>query len=356
MKSISSVDLHYLLKEMNFLVGGRVDKIYHPHKEELLIQFHVPSKGKQLLRIISGKFMFLSQHKERYDEPGGFCMFLRKHLDNARLREVSQVGSERIAKLVFEKEKKLSLFIELFGQGNIVVTDGETILNALNQKKWKDREIRKGKTYVFPKKEHDAFSLKQSEFEKLVSGKELVTALAKDIGLGGIYAEEICQLAAVDKKTKKVDKKVFQAMRKVIDHPIKARVLENMIVLPFAFASQEKGKEFTSFNGALDHAYIESYAKKSEFISKHQAQIDKVVGIIKSQEDHITALKKKSSDMQKKGELIYEHYKLVDEILKEIKKAREKYSFDEIKKKLKGHKIVKSIDGKTKKITLDIKG
>ena len=33
---------------------------------------------------------------------------------------------------------------------------------------------------------------------------------------------------------------------------------------------------------------------------------------------------------------------------------REKYSFDEIKKKLKGHKIIKQIDGKNKTITIEI--
>ena len=68
MKSqISSVDLHYLIEEMQFLVGGRIDKIYHPKKEELLFQFHVTSKGKQILRILSGKFMFLSEYKGNYD-------------------------------------------------------------------------------------------------------------------------------------------------------------------------------------------------------------------------------------------------------------------------------------------------
>ena len=210
MKSqISSVDLHYLIKEMQFLIDGKIDKIYHPKKEELLIQFHVTNKGKKLLRIISGKFIFLSEHKEKYDAPSGFCMFLRKHLDNARLREISQISSERIAKLIFEKkETKLNIYIELFGKGNIIVTDkNNIIINALQQQKWADREIKKGVEYKYPKKDYNFFEITEKEFKSLLnSEKELVYKLAKGIGLGGTYAEAVCKLSDIDKNKKNLAK------------------------------------------------------------------------------------------------------------------------------------------------------
>ena len=36
--SLTSLELHYLVKELQFLVGGRVDNIYNPKKEELILR------------------------------------------------------------------------------------------------------------------------------------------------------------------------------------------------------------------------------------------------------------------------------------------------------------------------------
>ncbi len=366
MKSqISSVDLHYLIEEMQFLIDSRVDKIYHPKKEELLLQFHVTSKGKKLLRIISGKFIFLSEHKEKYDAPSGFCMFMRKHLDGARVREITQIGSERITKLVFErKETKLNLYIELFGKGNIIATDEKNIIiNALQQQKWADREIKKGNEYLYPRKDYDFFKITEKEFKQLLkSDKELVYKLAKDIGLGGVYAEEICSLSGVDKNKKKVSdgevSKVFKTFKKMIKEKINARVVYKnekiKDILPFGISGNLEEKAFDSFNAAFDYFFTEEYSDKEEFKSKHQSMIDKTEKIVKQQRKQVEGLEKKAEENNKKGELIYENYKLVEEVLKEINNAREKYSFDEIKKKLKGHKIVKSVDGKDKKIVIEI--
>ena len=45
---------------------------------------------------------------------------------------------------------------------------------------------------------------------------------------------------------------------------------------------------------------------------------------------------------------------MIQEILSEINKAKEKYSWEEIKGKLKGHKIIKDVDVKDKKVVVDI--
>ena len=82
--------------------------------------------------------------------------------------------------------------------------------------------------------------------------------------------------------------------------------------------------------------------------------IDKTEKIVRQQRKQVEELERKAEENNKKGELIYENYKLVEEVLKEINNAREKYSFDEINKKLKGHKIVKSVDGKDKKIIIEL--
>ena len=315
MKTLSSVDLHFLVGEMHFLVGGRVDKIYHPRKEEALLQFFVPGKGKHLLRIIAGKALFLSESKEGQEEPSGFCMFLRRHFENARLLELQQVNSERIVKLTFDTKE-------------------------------------------------GAFTLDEKAFTKaLDSDKDLVLRLANEIGLGGTYAEEICLLADVDKKSKNLSslelKKLFAAYEKILGRKLEPQVVETagkvVDAIPFPLLSF-KDKDLRpcqSFNEAMDILYQEGVGAEA-FVSKHQAEIERIQSIISGQEKNVESLLAEAEQEHKKGGLIYEQYALISDILKQVNAARKTLSFDEMKKKLKGHKIVKEIDGKEKKVTIDL--
>ena len=76
--------------------------------------------------------------------------------------------------------------------------------------------------------------------------------------------------------------------------------------------------------------------------------------IIDEQKDTIENMKDKENGNRKKAELIYNNYQLVKNILDEINKASKKYSWKEIKDKLRGHKIVEDVDIKEKKIVIDI--
>ncbi len=363
---ISSLDLHYLIDEFQFLVGARVDKIYHPKKEELLLQLHVTGKGKQLLRIISGKFIFLSQMKENYEEPSGFCMYLRKKLGNARIRAVEQMGSERVAKISFgSKQDTLNLYVELFGKGNVVLTgEDDSIQNVLEQKRWKDRDIRKGKIYSYPKKDFDLFRLGKDEFFDRVSGKEIVLGLAKSLGLGGTYAEEICLRSGVDKNKKELSmsekSRLYDSFKALLSQKADPHIYfekqKIKDIAPFHITVYEslENRKTESLSHAFDTLFKDEIAQKEEFISKHQKEIDKIRKIIEQQNSQIKSLGKKAEEENKKGELIYENYQMIDEILQEINKARKKYSFDEIKKKLKGHKTIKDIDSKEKTVMIEL--
>jgi len=353
---VSSIDLHFLIKELDFLVGARLDKVYHPNKEELLLQLHVPSTGKKLLRIISGKVLFLSENKGSIDSPGGFCMFLRKYLGNGRIREIIQIESERIVKIGFENKLKYNMYIELFGKGNIILTDeNEIILSALHLQKWADREIKKGVQYNYPKKETCLFNISREDFFKFLDfDKDIVFSLAKKLGIGGFYAEKILERAGINKTQKKIKTEerdlIYLEFQKLMNSKIESTLTKKEI---FPIDVGVIGEKFNSFSEAIDKYFQDNYSAE-EFVSKHQAIIDKTKKIVDQQREQITSLEEKSIEANKKGELIYENYKLISDILSEINKARDKYSFEEIKEKLKGHKIVKDIDSKEKKIVIEI--
>src|SRR3990167_6689491 len=103
-KNISSFELTALINELQVLVKGKIPHLYHQEGQELFLQFHIPNKGKHLLKIIPGKWLCLTNFKEAAIRPSGFCMLLRKYLDNAFVKSISQKDSERI--IVFELENK----------------------------------------------------------------------------------------------------------------------------------------------------------------------------------------------------------------------------------------------------------
>ena len=97
-----SLDMHFLLKELKYLEGSRVDKIYSKGKEESYIQLFKSGSGKKVLRVIVGKAIFLTSEKDVDETPSGLCMALRKHLEGKFLDSIVQLEPERILKLVFK--------------------------------------------------------------------------------------------------------------------------------------------------------------------------------------------------------------------------------------------------------------
>jgi len=372
-KNLAALELSYVVKELDALIDAKLDKIYHPDKKTLLLQFHITGKGKKILRISVPDYIYFTDYKEKSPEnPSGFCMVLRKNLEQSRLRAVKQLGSERIIELLFEKKEKHKLFIELFSPGNIVLCkeDG-TIISALETKKWKNRTIRGGIEYVFPKREINFFDLKKAELKKLLKNTEkdsIVTCLAIDLGFGGVYAEEVCLLAKIDKKTspKKINEdsliNLVKAIKSLCSRKINScsvydkKELVDIVPFELEFYKDFEKKDFNSYNEALDNYFTgqvkEEKVDESELA--HKRQIGKLNKIIDEQQKQIERMQTSIKVNNQRAELLYTNYKLIESIITELKKAREKYSWQEIKEKLKGHKIIKDINDKENKVILEI--
>lgn len=366
-KDLSSLDLYFLLKELDVLSGSKVDQIYQKEKEELTLQMHVTGKGKHMLKVHLPSMMYLTQYKGLQPEtPPGFCTFLRRRLKNARLQDIEQLGFERILKLTFStKEKNYLMFIELFSDGNIILCEEDLkIISPLTTGNWKDRTIRGGVRYIYPKRELNFLEVSESEFVEAVkkSDKEsVVKTLAIDFGLGGKFAEELCFNAKVEKSTKNPTGRdmdlLYAASRELLNKEISPVVTERDI-LPFALSSSKEKilKKYGTFNEALDETLTKEKIKTTEqaVTSRREKEIGKVQAMIKQQKNSIDKLEKQIDLEQKKGEKIYEKFQEIEEILKTINEAKEKYSWDEIKEKLKGHKVIRKIDPKDKKVTIGL--
>ena len=360
-KNLTSLELSAIINELQFLVNGRVSQVYHPQKEEFIFQLHASGKGKEYLKIITGKYLCLTKKKESTLKPSSFCMQLRKYLSNAFIRKIEQKGSERIVVFEIEKKEKYYLIIELFSRGNLVLTDSKmTIIAALEQKKWKDRNVKVKEKYIYP--EAAGINWKELTEKKLTpvlkksEKKNLATSLATEVGLGGLYAEEVCALAGVDKNTlqKDVTEKEIKAIIKVIKELLKliekpSGFIYDDQITPFALKEEKESKKTKTYNEAIDTL------NPFEIISPYEQRIISAKRIIISQEGSIKKQEDKIELNKKKGEIVYENYQPLQKIIEYVNSARkEGKEWSEIEKELKKVKKIKGINLKNKKVIIDL--
>lgn len=168
------------------LVGSRVEKIYQPEPDELVISFrHLGSSVRLLLSAHNQypRVQVLNASKSNPAVPPVFCMLLRKHLTGSRLLNIEQPYFERM--LVFtvtgtdelNQQTRRSLVVEMMGKhSNIILIDAETrqIIDSIKRIPLhisRKRQVLPGLMYDFPpsKKASPLDITTQTEFKEIVS-------------------------------------------------------------------------------------------------------------------------------------------------------------------------------------------
>lgn len=137
--------LRHLKREIEeTAVGARVDKIYQPNREEMVLLLRTRTGILKLLmsaRANSARIHFTRYLPENPKSPPMLCMLLRKRLSGARLAAVRQPDLERVLFLDFDAvdefgdETRLTLVMEVMGRySNIVLTDSDgKVVDALRR-------------------------------------------------------------------------------------------------------------------------------------------------------------------------------------------------------------------------------
>ncbi len=92
--------------------------------------------------------------------------------------------------------------MEIFAKGNVILLDGERkIIMPLKSSRMKDRDVLRGEIYEYPQSQLNPLTLTEEELARLftASDKDLVRTLATQTNIGGMYAEEVCLIAGIDK-------------------------------------------------------------------------------------------------------------------------------------------------------------
>ena len=119
----------------NALSGAKIDNIYQPGRDEVVLALRAPAGNVKLLLSANPSHprAHLTQiSRENPDKPPMFCMLLRKHLSGARLLELVQPPMERVVDLRLEALDELGdrverrLVLEAMGRhSNLILLDGE---------------------------------------------------------------------------------------------------------------------------------------------------------------------------------------------------------------------------------------
>jgi len=346
--SMSSVDIAALVTELQEqLSGARVVKAYQLGEEEIRLKLHQKDRGGVDLIIEAGRRIHITKYRRPSPRmPSSFSMFLRKHLGGGRISQIRQLDFDRIVEITIERwDKKLSLIAELLPRGNVVVID-ETgkILLPLKRKSFASRKIKVGENYKRPPSRGNP--LKMSEYDlmdlcKSAHDKDILRVLASELGLGRLYAEELCEKAGVEKKKKanELTENEIKAIHETIldifeplitndKSKLRAHIVlekegkEKVDVLPLELSIYETKEKvfFSSFNDAVDDFFTTQIAEgiKGEAIDKREKEIGKYERILKEQSQALRKFKKREKECIEKGELIYAHYTEIVDILREM--------------------------------------
>ena len=211
------------------LTGGRVTKIAQPEKDELLltIKQSIPQEGEKTLRSqkrlvlsVNPSLPLIYETEETKNSPmtaPTFCMVLRKHLSNARILSVCQIGLERV--LCFELEHlnemgdlcHKKLYIELMGKHSNIIfcQEDDVIIDSIKRVSAlvsSVREVLPGRTYFIPNtlEKFDPLTVDRNTFLERVLTKPMPPAKAIYTSLTGfcpVMANELLYRASLSDVT-----------------------------------------------------------------------------------------------------------------------------------------------------------
>ena len=132
--ALDGLVIHCIVNELNKkLLGGKIDKVYQPENDEVVLHIRNNKENFKLVLSCSASnprvYLANNYKKENPINAPMFCMLFRKYIQGGNIVNISQIGFERIIKISVEsfdelKEKTTKdIIIEIMGRhSNIILT------------------------------------------------------------------------------------------------------------------------------------------------------------------------------------------------------------------------------------------
>ncbi len=217
--AFDGITIASIVKELkDALSAGRIYKIAQPENDELLLTIKTADGGQRRLLLSASASLPLvyltGSNKPSPMTAPGFCMLLRKHLQNGRITDITQPGLERIIHLHVEHLNEMGdlchkrLIVEIMGKhSNIIfVNDDDMIIDSIKHISGmvsSVREVLPGRPYFIPKTQdkENPLTADLNSFQKALSSGSMPVYKAlysHYTGISPVMAQEICYRAGVD--------------------------------------------------------------------------------------------------------------------------------------------------------------
>lgn len=343
---MSHLDITAVVAELRpMLLGARVEKIFHTPPDLFRFKLHHPEHGRVDLVVEPGKRVHTTSYEYKAPStPTNIAMYLRKRLKNTRLEGIEQVGYDRIIKLVFTGyEKVYNLYIEVFSRGNLVLTDGDDkILRVFRVEEWRTRTLKPDHQYLPPPSNLDPKNLTPEKIVETLGEqgrKEVVRAVATDLGLGGKYAEEVLLRAGIEGKrssetlTKLEWEKLCETIRDIFIRAEKGETNPELVlsqdgkpldVTPFHLQIYDNlsRRRYKHLVEALDDYFSTTREEPEKKTIEEETKKIKI-----KEEKQIKTIKKyyeNAESFRKKAEKIYLNIEKIGKTLEEIRRIIER--------------------------------
>lgn len=351
----SSLDFYaFLEKYRDKIVGCFIKKVYQIADTDFLFQLYGSAVGKNYL-VISLKKGLLFYDAERPEAATPLSMLLRKSLSERRIVSAEQVNFDRVVKLTLHTGQEIIL--EMFRDGNFIITNEKKIEFASDQREWRNRKILKGEPYV-PPSANNPLELENDGFLDVLKASKasIVQTLATRLNLGGDMAEEVLFRAGIDKDIpareagehiENIRDGIESLLKEAKDSPSYYYEAENLLSpVIMTHLREEPAKTYEDFNtGLLD--YVQEYYPSDE-------AKDPISRRIESMTKSIAEFERQKESAFLKGNLIMASLQQFDGMLRKLKKMNETRNL-KLLKEFDGFEVT-GYDSATKEIELEVQG
>ena len=286
--AMDGLSLGAAVAEARVLIGGRIDKIQQPDKDELILAVRSGGENYRLLLCASPehcRLQLTSVKRENPIEAPAFCMLLRKRLSGGRILDISQPNLDRTVYISIEAQNDLgdmvpyTLCAEIMGKYSniILISEKGIIMDAIKRVgvgMSNVRTILPGLEYIAPPAQDKEDPLKASPadfYNAMKDASRPDRALsARFFGLAPSVAEKLVLRASEGKswdelseqERKKAAEGVFEFYCELAEGRFNAAMIMNdegepAGVLPFYPLGYEY-REMPSMGAALDSFYAET--------------------------------------------------------------------------------------------------
>ncbi|MCX7714992.1 MAG: NFACT family protein [Clostridia bacterium] len=310
--ALDALAIRCLAKELaDTLIGGRIDKIHQPERDEILLNIRTFKGAHKLILSASSahpRIHFTTETKPNPTSPPMFCMLMRKHIGSGKIIDISQPSFERIVKLDVESYDELGdlsikhIIIEIMGRhSNIILANQEMkIIDSIKHVDFSVSSVRQilpGMQYQNPPSQNKlsliADEIKNIRIDYSLAGERLDKAVLNAIsGISPLTAREIvyralgsCSLVCgeiTEAQKEKLNGEIMQFSESILQNQFKPCIISDI--------STGKVIDFSS----VDIMQYENSAKIDYY-----ANINDVLCSFYQERDSRERMKQKSADLVK---------------------------------------------------------